>query len=51
MNKEINYRILINYAREDIAWKLFQNNVTMKENRIQIFYTAFMVGILVFWES
>ena len=51
MNKEINYRILINYAREDIAWKLFQNNVTIKESRIQIFYTAFMGGILVFWES
>ena len=36
-NKEINYRILIKYARDDIAWKLFRNNVTMKENKIQIF--------------
>ena len=37
-NKEINYRILIKYARDDIAWKLFQNNVTMRENKIQNFF-------------
>ena len=40
-NKEINYRILIKYARDDIAWKLFRNNVTMKENKIQIVYIEF----------
>ena len=32
--------ILIKYERDDIAWKLFQNDVTMKENKIQIFYIA-----------
>ena len=36
-NKEINYRILIKYGRDDITCKLFRNNVTMKENKIQIF--------------
>ena len=27
--------------RISLAWKLFQNNVTMKENKIQIFYIEF----------
>ena len=40
-NKEINYRILIKYARDDIAWKLFRNNVTMRENKIQNFFMEF----------
>ena len=40
-NKEINYRILIKYATDDIAWKLFRNNVTLKENKIQFFYIEF----------
>ena len=40
-NKEINYGILIKYARDDIAWKLFWNSVTMEENKIQIFDVEF----------
>ena len=40
-NQEINHRILIKCARDDIARKHFQNNVTMKENKIQNLYTEF----------
>ena len=40
-NLETNYRILIKCARDYIALKLFRNNVTMKENKIQNFYIQF----------
>ena len=33
--------ISIKYAIYDIAWKIFQNNVTMTENKTQIFYIEF----------
>ena len=31
-DREINYRILINYARDDIAEEFFRNNVKMEKN-------------------
>ena len=34
-NKVINYRILIKYIRDHIAWKIFRNNVKIKR-KIQI---------------
>mgnify|MGYP001800886055 CR=1 FL=1 len=37
----MNFRILINYVRDDIAEKLFRNNVKMVENKIQFFYIEF----------
>ena len=43
-NREINYRILFKYARIYIAWKLFRNNVTIKENKIQNFFIEFNNG-------
>ena len=40
-DKEINRRISIKYGRDNIAWKLFQDYVTMKENNIQNFRIEF----------
>ena len=40
-SQEINNRILIKCARDDIARKLFWNNVTMKEIKIQNVYIQF----------
>ena len=40
-NLEINCRILIKCARDDIARKLFRKIVTMKENKIQNFCIQF----------
>ena len=37
----MNFRILINYVRDDIAEELFRNNVKMVENKIQFFYIEF----------
>ena len=40
-NLEINYRILIKCARDDIARTLFRKNVSMKENKLQNFCIPF----------
>ena len=40
-DKEIDYRILIDYVRDDIAEEFFRNNVKMEKNKIQFFYIEF----------
>ena len=42
-DKEIDYRILIDYVRDDIAEEFFRNtcNVKMEKNKIQCFYLEF----------
>ena len=44
-NKEINFKILIKYARDNVGWNHFRDNLIMKENEIQTL--AFVNLILV----